>query len=121
MDFTTGFKLLKDLELWKTPSKQEIAGMKERVAALKRSYEAVKNLGFKGSYTSFAKKIGAAHKPTYTFKGFGGGLNDLADGAKKLKTGIDVGKKLSTTLFPQTKQTFKDYDSGKIFKGITDK
>ena len=48
--------------------------MKKRVAALKRSYEAVKKLGFKGSYTSFAKKIGAVEKPSFTFPGFGGAL-----------------------------------------------
>ena len=33
--------------------------MKMRVDALKISYDAVKTLGFKGSYTSFAKTIGA--------------------------------------------------------------
>ena len=43
-----------------------------RVAALKRSYDAVKRLGYKGSYTSFAKNIGAVKKPDYTFPGFGG-------------------------------------------------
>lgn len=33
----------------------------------------LKNVGFKGSYTSFAKKIyGAVEKPAYTFPGFGG-------------------------------------------------
>ena len=75
MDFTTGFKLLKNPELWKTPSKQEIADMKQRVAALKILYGAAKNLGFKGSYTSFAKTVGAAHKPTYTPKGFDSGID----------------------------------------------
>ena len=34
-----------------------------------------KNLDFKGSYTSFAKKIGAVHKPTFTFPGFGSGID----------------------------------------------
>ena len=57
VDFKTGFKLLSDPDLWKTPTKQEKTDMKKRVAALKRSYDAVKRLGFKGSYTSFAKKL----------------------------------------------------------------
>lgn len=46
------------------------------MAASKRSYAAVKTLGFKGSYTSFEKKIGAVHKPAYTLPGFGGGLDN---------------------------------------------
>ena len=65
VDFKTGYKLLTDPDTWKMPSKQEVADMKERVAAVKRSYHAVQNLGFKGSCTSFAKKIGAVHTPTY--------------------------------------------------------
>ena len=62
-------------DLWKIPNKQEIADTKKRVAALKRSYNSVKTLGFKGSYTSFAKKIGAVEKPSYTFPGFGSGID----------------------------------------------
>ena len=57
VDFKTGFKLLSDPNLWKTPTKQEETDMKKRVAALKRSYDVVKRLGFKGSYTSFVKKL----------------------------------------------------------------
>ena len=75
VDFKKGIELLKDPDLWKTPSKEEIADMKQRVAALKRSYNAVKTLGYRGSYTSFAKKIGAVHKPAYTFPGFESGLD----------------------------------------------
>ena len=75
IDYEKGIELLKDPDLWKTPSRKEIADMKPRVAALKRSYTAVNTLGFKGSYTSFAKKIGAVHKPCYTFPGFGGGID----------------------------------------------
>ena len=79
VDKKKGIELSKDPGLWKTPSKEEIADMKQRVAALKRSYEAVKNLGFKGSYTTFVKKIGAVHKPAYTFPGFGGGISKLVN------------------------------------------
>ena len=43
--------------------------------ALKRSYAAVKNLGFKGSYTGFAKTIEAVHKPAFTLPGFGRGID----------------------------------------------
>ena len=49
--------------------------MRQRVAALNRYYAAVKNLGFKGSHTSFAKKIGAVHKPAFIFPGIGGGID----------------------------------------------
>ena len=68
VDFKPGWKLLTDPDNWKIPTKQEVAGMKQRIAALKRSYEAVKNLGFKGPYASFAKKIGAVHKPAFYFQ-----------------------------------------------------
>ena len=32
-------------------------------------------MGFKGPYTSFAKKIGAVKKPDFTFPWFGGGID----------------------------------------------
>lgn len=83
VDFKTRQKLLTNPETWKTSSKQEVADMNERVAALKRSYHAVHNLGFKGSYTSFAKTIGAFHKPAYTFPGFGSG-KDIHKAISKL-------------------------------------
>ena len=75
VDFKKGTKLLEDLDLWKTPTKQEIADMVQRVAALKRSYHAVQTLGYRGSYTSFAKKTGAVEKRSYTFPGFGSGID----------------------------------------------
>ena len=56
VDFKTGFKLLSDPDLWKMPTKQEEADLKIRVAAIKRSYDAVKRLGFKGSFNNFFKK-----------------------------------------------------------------
>ena len=68
VDFTTGFRLLEDPDLWKIPSKKEEADMKKRVDALKRSYHAAKYLGFKGSYNSFGKNIGVIHKPAFTFQ-----------------------------------------------------
>ena len=45
--------------------KQETAKAKKGVAALKISYDAVKRLGYKGSYDSFVLKIGAAKNPTH--------------------------------------------------------
>lgn len=75
MDFKKGLELLKDPDLWKVPTKQEVADMKECAEALKRSYHAVQNLDFKSSYTSFVKKIGAVQKPAYTFPGFGRGID----------------------------------------------
>lgn len=61
VDVKKGIQLLKDPDLWKIPS------MKKRVDALHRSYDAVKRLGFKGSYTNFAKTIGAVQKPYFYF------------------------------------------------------
>ena len=74
-DFKKIIELLKDPDLWKISSKKEETDMKKRVDALKRSYDAVNRLGFKGSYTSFAKKIKAVHKPAFTFPGFGSGID----------------------------------------------
>ena len=42
----------------------------------------------------------------------------VGDAAGPIKTGINIGQKISETLFPQTKQTFKDYWSGDIAKGV---
>ena len=73
--YKKGREVLKDPDLWKTPSKKEIADMKQRVGALKRSYKAAKTLGYRGSSTSFARKIAAVHKPAYTFSGFERGID----------------------------------------------
>ena len=35
--------------------------------------------------------------------------------------GINIGKLISTTLFPQTKKLFKDFESGKIAKEVVNK
>ena len=45
------------------------------MTALKRSYRSVKTLGYKGSYVSFLKKVRAAEKPSFTFPGYGGGID----------------------------------------------
>ena len=42
----------------------------------------------------------------------------IGDAVGPIKTGINVGQKISETLFPQTKQVFKDYWSGDIAKGV---
>ena len=42
----------------------------------------------------------------------------VSDAFGPIKTGINVGQKISKTLFPQTKQTFKDYWSGDTAKGV---
>ena len=89
VDFKKGTELLEDLDLWKIPTNQEIVIMKQCVAALKRSYHAVQTLGYRGSYTSFAKKIGAVEKPSYTFPGFGSGtdVHKAIGKLQKLKAG----------------------------------
>ena len=47
----------------------------------------------------------------------GGNLGPLGTVLK----GINVGKEISKTLFPQTKKMFKDYESGKIAKEVVNK
>ena len=42
----------------------------------------------------------------------------VGDAVGPIKTGINVGQTISETLFPQTKQVFKDYWSGDIAKGV---
>ena len=42
----------------------------------------------------------------------------VGDAVGPIKTGINMGQKISETLFPQTKQVFKDYWSGDIAKGV---
>ena len=49
--------------------------------------------------------------------GVGGNLGPLGTVLK----GINVGKEISKTLFPQTKKMFKDYESGKIAKEMVNK
>lgn len=95
VDYKKGREVLKDPDLWKTPSKKEIADMKQRVAALKRSYKAAKTLGYRGSYTSFARKIAAVHKPAYTFPGFERGIDirKQIDKLPKPKSGWTLPKK----------------------------
>ena len=93
--------------------------MKERVAALKRSYDAVKTLGYRWSYSSFAKKIGAVHKPSYTFPGFGGGL-DIHKAIGKVprpKAGFTPGKyKYMGQYNPLDKQLKYDPNAGEVLE-----
>ena len=42
----------------------------------------------------------------------------ITDAIGPIKTGINVGQTISETLFPQTKQVFKDYWSGDTVKGV---
>ena len=80
MDFKTGWNLLSNPDTWKIPTKHEENEMKKRVDALKRSYDAVKRLNYKGSYTSFAKKIGAQLKSLILyFRGLVGKLAGIIE------------------------------------------
>ena len=49
VDFKTGWKLDSNPETWKIPTKKGETDMKKRVDALKRSFDAGKRLGYKGS------------------------------------------------------------------------
>ena len=49
--------------------------MKEPVKYYKEHYNKAKGNGYKGSYTSYAKKMGWVKKPSFTFPGFGGGID----------------------------------------------
>ena len=57
--------------------------MKELVKAYKKQYEQAKRDGYKGSYTSNAKKMVWVEKPTFTFPGFGGSI-DIHEALGKL-------------------------------------
>ena len=46
------------------------------------------------------------------------GGKGVGDAVGPIKTGINVGQTISETLFPQTKQVFKDYWSGDTAKGV---
>ena len=75
VDFKKGLQLLTDPDLFKTPNKKEITDMKERVKYYKEQYKKAKADGYKGSYTSYAKKMGWVEKPSFTIPGFGGGID----------------------------------------------
>ena len=49
--------------------------MKEQVKYYKKQYKKAKANGYKGSYTSYAKKMGWVKKPSFTFPGFGSGID----------------------------------------------
>ena len=74
VDFKKGFQLLTDPKLFKGP-KLTKKQMMENIKHYKELYKQAKENGYKGSYTKFAKEIGVASGPTFTFPGFGGGLD----------------------------------------------
>ena len=75
VDFKTGFKLLKDPDLFKFQSKVERADAKMKERAAKLLYDSVTTLGFKGSFTSFLKILNLVEKPAYVWPGFGSGID----------------------------------------------
>ena len=75
VDYKKGLELLTAPDLFKIPNKQEKADMKKRVKYYKEQYKKAKADGHKGSYTSYAKKMGWAGKPSFTFPGFGGAVD----------------------------------------------
>ena len=83
VDYIKGLELLKDPDLFKTPNKQEITNMKEQVKYYKEQYKKAKGNGYKGSYTSYAKKMGWVKKPSFVFPGFGSGI-DIHEAIEKL-------------------------------------
>ena len=70
-----GLELLTAPDLFKTLNKQEITNVKERVKYYKEQYKKAKANVYKGSYTSYAKKMGWVEKPSFTFSGFGGAID----------------------------------------------
>ena len=75
VDYKKGIELLTAKDLFKTPTKQEKLSTKERVKLYKGQYKKAKADGYKGSSTSYAKNIGWVEKPSFTFPGFGSGLD----------------------------------------------
>ena len=49
--------------------------MKERIKYYKEQCKKAKADGYKGSYTSYPKKMGWVEKPSFTFPGFGSGID----------------------------------------------
>ena len=89
-DYKKGVELFTARDLFKTPTKQEKLSRKERVRFYKEQYKKAKAAGYKGSYTSYAKKIGWVEKPSFTFPGF--------------RSGSDIHKVIGK--FPQPKAGF---------------
>ena len=76
-DYKKGIKLAAAKDLSKTPSGNEIRSAKEKVKALKGAYNEAQANGYNASYTSYVKKMGLVEKPSFTFPGFGKGINIL--------------------------------------------
>ena len=74
VDFKKGFQFLTDPKLFKGSNLTK-KQMMENIKHYKELYKQAKENGYKGSYTKFAKEIGVASGPTFTFPGFGGGLD----------------------------------------------
>ena len=74
-DYKTFGKIIKDPDLFKIQSKEEGVQGKKKEKAAKLSYDTVKTLGFKGSYKTLLKKLGLVERPSFTFPGFGSGID----------------------------------------------
>ena len=74
VDYKKGFQLLTDPKLFKGSNLTK-KQMIENIKHYKEIYKQAKENGYKESYTKFVKEIGVASGPTFTFPGFGGGLD----------------------------------------------
>ena len=119
VDFKKGYKLLTDPDLFKTPNKEEITNMKDRVKYYKEQYKKAKDAGYKGSYTSYVKKMGWVEKPSFVFPGFGRGL-DIHKAIGKLpkpKAGWTPGSyKYMGPYNPLDKQLKYDPNTGEVLE-----
>ena len=106
VDFKKGYELLTHPDLFKTPTKQETTNMKDRVKYYKAEYKKAKDAGYKGSYTSYAKKMGWVEKPSFVFPGFGRGILPLHP---PIGRGLDIHKAIGKIPKPKAGWTPGNY------------
>ena len=92
---------------------------KERVKSHKKQHKKAKANDYKGSYTSYAKKMGWVEKPSFTFPGFGGAI-DIYKAIEKLpkpKAGFTPGKcKYMGPYNPRDEQLKYDPNTGEVLE-----
>ena len=76
VDYKNGIELLKDPDLFKTPNKQEIADMKEKLNTTQSNTRKLKLMVTRGLIQVMLKKNGLGKKnPSFTFPRFGSGID----------------------------------------------
>ena len=117
VDYKKALELLTDPTLFKGPSLSK-KQMEENIKHYKELYRQAKENGYKGSYTKFVKEIGVASGPTFTFPGFGSGL-DIHNAILKVapkKGFVLYGHRYTGPGNPLDKQLKYDPNTGQILE-----